>query len=104
MSLYKAHFLTTLDPANEYLHHTREQIVCLETNQCGGRSLRTILIGFAQGSMEVNGYFTSDAGRESPNFTLEIRTVIQWQLYGPDCSIEETLNHVISIWTTARAY
>jgi hypothetical protein len=82
VSLDLAHFLTNLSPvANEYLHHTREQTLYLETNQCGDRSLRTVLIGFAQASMEANGCFTPDTGRESHNFTLEIRTVIQWQPY-----------------------
>lgn len=47
VSLDLAHFLTNLSPvANEYLHHTREQTLYLETNQCGDRSLRTVLIGF----------------------------------------------------------
>jgi hypothetical protein len=48
--------------ANEYLYHTREQALYPEKNRCGGRSLRTILIGFAQASMEANGCFTTRHG------------------------------------------
>ena len=55
----------------KFLHHIHECTLYLEKSQCGGRSLRTILIGLLKRRWKRMIAFISDTGRESHIFTLE---------------------------------